>query len=183
MGADLADPVRGGFPPRRLQAGQQPVLRLQPALESQPGHGRRRRLLREPLPRGLLRHPDPLTDLGPRAPGVTRLGYETADQLIAAGRQYLTDRDRGLDPVQRRIRCPRPDHCHQRAGVQDLHTAWSGRQRRRQPGALATAGSRGVRRLSGPLLARRWRPGPGGAGPRPARGLAGGGAVAGYGPA
>jgi hypothetical protein len=28
IGADLAGPVRGGFPPRRLQAGQQPVLRL-----------------------------------------------------------------------------------------------------------------------------------------------------------
>ena len=122
MRACLGRPVRGGFPARRLQAGQQPVHRLQPTLGLQASCGWRRRLLREPLPRGLLRHPHPLADLGPRAPGVTCLGDKTADQRVAAGRQFLADGDRGLDPVQRGIRRPRPDRRHQRSVVQDLHT-------------------------------------------------------------
>ena len=121
LSTDLGRPVRGGFPAGRIQAGQQAFLGLQLALGLQPGGGGRLRLLREPLPRGLLRHPHLRSDFGPRAPGVARLGDETADQLIAAGREFFTDRDRGPDPVQRRLRRPRPDRRRQRANVHDSH--------------------------------------------------------------
>jgi len=87
MGPDLARPVRGGFPPRRPQAGQQPVLRLQPALESQPGRGRRRRLLREPLPRGLLVEMIEQRAIGGMEPLVDHLAddYELANRIVKAG--------------------------------------------------------------------------------------------------